>query len=294
MLEVKNLSKKFDDRIILDNINYQFEKGKIYGLIGINGAGKSTLLRTMSGIYKATNGVVEYNGLDVYDNEDAKRNIFYIPDENPPLIEPTIDKYIQFFECVYGKRNVEKYEKLKDFFKLDTNKKITKFSKGMKKQAFLFINLCFDMEYLFLDETFEGVDPVIRVKIKKMLLEEVEERSLCLIISSHNINDLESICDDILMINGTKLENNDIERENMFEVQIAFKNEQKFTNQQNVEILKLDKKGDIYNIIVKGDMDTINEYFESFEPIIYNIFSLSAEEVLVYKVEGGKFDENTK
>ncbi len=290
MLKVENLVKKFDDKVILDGINYEFEKGKIYGLIGINGAGKSTLLRTMAGIYKATEGVVTFNGEDIYDSEKGKSNVFYIVDENPPLIEKTIEKYIKFFESVYGKRNKERYVKLKEFFKIDTNANITKFSKGMKKQAFLFINLCFDMDYLLLDETFEGIDPVIRVKIKKLLLEEVEERNIALIISSHNINELESICDNILMLNNSKLENNDAERENMFKVQVAYKGEVNFESSTGVEIIKVDKKGSIFSLIVKGDMERINEYFESFNPAIYDIFSLSAEEIMVLKVEEGAYE----
>ncbi len=290
MLKVENLVKKFDDKIILDNVSYEFEKGKIYGLIGINGAGKSTLLRTMAGIYKATDGFVTYDGEDIYDSVKGKSKVFYIVDENPPLVEKTIEKYIKFFESAYGKRNEERYEKLKEFFKLDTNANITKFSKGMKKQAFLFINLCFDMDYLLLDETFEGIDPVIRVKIKKLLLEEVEERNIALIISSHNINELESICDNILMLNNSKLENNDDERENMFKVQVAYKCEVHFENSVGVEIIKVEQKGSVYSLIVKGDMETINEYFESLNPAIYDIFSLSAEEIMVYKVEEGAYE----
>ncbi len=290
MLKVQNLVKKFDDKVILDGINYEFEKGKIYGLIGINGAGKSTLLRTMAGIYKATEGVVTFDGEDIYDSEKGKSKVFYIVDENPPLIEKTIEKYIKFFESVYGKRNKFRYEKLKEFFKLDTNANITKFSKGMKKQAFLFINLCFDMDYLLLDETFEGIDPVIRVKIKKMLLEEVEERNIALIISSHNINELESICDNILMLNNSKLENNDAERENMFKVQVAIKSDLNFENTKEVEFVKVEKKGSIYSLIVKGDIECINEYFEKLDPAIYDVFSLSAEEIMVLKVEEGAYE----
>ncbi len=300
MLEIKNLVKKFDDKVILEDINYSFEKGKIYGLIGINGAGKSTLLRTMAGIYKATEGVVTYDGEDIYNSEIGKSKVFYIVDENPPLLEKTIEKYIKFFETVYGKRNQERYEKLKDFFDLDTNANINKFSKGMKKQAFLFINLCFDMDYLLLDETFEGIDPVIRIKIKKLLLEEVEERNISLVISSHNINELESICDNIIMVNNSKLENNDAERENMFKVQVAFKREMDIVNVADVDIVKLEKKGSVYTIIVKGDYEIITDHFQSLEPVIFDIFALSAEEIMVYKVEegwkklkgieGGRFD----
>ncbi|MFV0518728.1 MAG: ABC transporter ATP-binding protein [Lachnospirales bacterium] len=289
MLVVKNLVKKFGEKEVLNNINYTFERGKVYGLIGINGAGKSTLLRIMAGIYKATSGVVAYNGYDIYDSEEAKKNIFYIVDENPPLVEDTIKKYILFFEAIYGKKNEERYEKLKNFFEFNEDDKISKFSKGMKKQAFLFINLCFDMEYLLLDEAFEGIDPVIRVKLKKLLLEEVEERGITLIISSHNINELENICDNIIMLNNNKLEDNNEERFNMFKIQVAFKDEVDFSP-KDFEILKIDQKGSVYTIIAKGDLDYINQYFNSLNPPIYDVFSLSAEEVMVYKVEEGKYE----
>lgn len=290
MLEIKGLNKEFGDKTALENINYTFEKGKIYGLIGINGAGKSTLLRIMAGIYKATSGEVTWCGEDVYDSVNAKKNIFYICDENPPLVKNTIDEYIKFYEVVYGEVDKEKYHKLKEFFKLDTEENIKKFSKGMKKQAFLFINLCFEMDYLLLDETFEGIDPVIRSKIKKLLLEEVAERNIALIISSHNINELESLCDHIIMINDNKLENNDIEREDMFKAQIAFKDEVDILGIENVEIIKIDKNGSVYTVIVRGNREDINKYFESLDPAIYDLFSLSAEEMMVYKVEGGYYE----
>ncbi len=290
MLEVRGLVKKFDEKLVLDNINYSFEKGKIYGLVGINGAGKSTLLRTMAGIYKGTIGEVVYNNENVYDSKIAKANIFYFPDENFTLLQPTIEKYIEFFEAIYGKRNSERYEKLKEFFNLDIEGKISKFSKGMKKQAFLFINLCFDMEYLLLDETFEGIDPVIKSKITRLLLEEVEERGITLIISSHNINELETICDEILLLNNNKLENNEIERANMYKVQVGFREQTSFVGNERVKILKTEQRGSVYNLIVSGDLDEVNEYFENLNPAILDVFSLSAEEMMIYKVEAGKYE----
>ncbi len=290
MLEVKNLVKKFDDKLVLNNISYTFENGKIYGLVGINGAGKSTLLRTISGIFKGTSGEVVYNGENVYDSKVAKANIFYLPDENSVLLQPTIEKYIKFYETVYGKRNIEKYEKLKEFFRLDINEKISKFSKGMKKQAFLFINLCFDMEYLLLDETFEGIDPVIKSKITRLLLEEVEDRGTTLIISSHNINELETMCDEILLLNNNRLENNEAEREHMFKVQVGFREQMSFVGDDKVKIMKLEQKGSVYNLIVTGELDDINEYFEKLQPAILDVFSLSAEELMIYKVEFGKYE----
>ncbi len=290
MLEVKDLVKKFDEKIVLDNINYSFEKGRIYGLVGINGAGKSTLLRTMSGIYKGTSGEVTYNGENVYDSKVAKANIFYFPDENYTILQPTIEKYIEFYEAIYGKRNQERYEKLKDFFDLEIDGKIARFSKGMKKQAFLFINLCFDVEYLLLDETFEGIDPVIKSKITRLLLEEVEERDITLVISSHNINELETICDEILLLNDNKLENNEAERANMYRVQIGFREQTSFVSSDKIKILKTEQRGSVYNLIVGGDLEDVNEYFENLNPAILDVFSLSAEEMMIYKVENDKYN----
>ncbi len=290
MLEVRELVKKFDEKTVLDNINYSFEKGKIYGLVGINGAGKSTLLRTMAGIYKGTSGVVTYNGENVHDSKVAKANIFYFPDENYSIIQPTIEKYIKFYEKIYGERNQERYKKLKEFFDLDINAKIVKFSKGMKKQALLFIYLCFDMEYILLDETFEGIDPVIKSKITRLLLEEVESRELTLIISSHNINELETMCDEILLLNNNKLENNEAERENMYKVQVGFKEQVAFEGNDRIKILKTEQRGSVYSLIVCGELEDINEYFEKLNPAILDVFSLSAEEMMIYKVEIGKYE----
>ncbi len=290
MLEVKSLVKKFDEKTVLDDINYRFEKGKIYGLVGINGAGKSTLLRVMAGIYNSTSGAVTYRGENVYDSKVAKANIFYFPDENYAILQPTIEKYILFYEKIYGERNKERYEKLKEFFDLDIDEKISRFSKGMKKQALLFIYLCFDMEYLFLDETFDGIDPVIKSKITRLLLEEVETRAVTLIISSHNINELETMCDEILLINNNKLENNDSELENMFKVQVGFKEQTSFTSSDKVIILKTEQRGSVYSLIVSGELEDINEYFDNLNPAILDVFCLSAEEMMIYKVEIGKYE----
>ncbi len=290
MLKINGLVKKFDEKIVLDGINYSFEKGKIYGLVGINGAGKSTLLRIMSGIYRGTSGSVMYMDEDVYDSKVAKANIFYFPDENYAILQPTIEKYIMFYENIYGKRNQERYEKLKEFFDLDVNGKISRFSKGMKKQALLFIYLCFDMEYLLLDETFDGIDPVIKSKITRLLLEEVESRGITLIISSHNINELETMCDEILLLNNNKLENNENDLENMFKVQVGFSEQTSFVSSDKVKILKTVQRGSVYSLIVGGELEDIDEYFKALKPAILDVFSLSAEEMMIYKVEIGKYD----
>ncbi len=290
MLEINGLIKKFDEKTVLDGISYSFENGKIYGLVGINGAGKSTLLRIMAGIYDSSSGEVMYNDEKVYDSKVAKANIFYFPDENYSILQPTIEKYIVFYEKIYGERNHERYQKLKEFFDLDVDGKISRFSKGMKKQALLFIYLCFDMEYLLLDETFDGIDPVIKSKITRLLLEEVESRGITLIISSHNINELETMCDEILLLNNNKLENNENELENMFKVQVAFSEQTDFVSSDKVKILKTAQRGSVYSIIVSGELEDINEYFKNLKPAILDVFSLSAEEMMIYKVEIGKFD----
>ncbi len=290
MLEVRDLTKNFDNKKVLEKIKINFEKGKIYGVIGINGAGKSTLLRTMAGIYRPTEGGVYYENENVYDSVLAMGKIFYITDETPPLMEKTIEKYIKYYELIYGERNIQRYEKLKSFFDFDVNEKMANFSKGMKKKAFLFITLCFDMDYLLLDETFEGIDPVIRIKIKQLLVEEVKERNIGLIITSHNVTELEKFCDETIMINNNKIEIMDNEEEkNIFKVQVAFAEEKEFEDCDDIVIISEEVEGSVRKLIVQGDENVIKHYFESMQPAIFDMLALNVEELMIYKVKTGKY-----
>lgn len=291
MLEIKSLSKSFDDYLALKDINLKFEENKIYGLIGINGAGKSTLFRTIAGIYKPEQGDALFEDISIYENEEAKKNIFYIPDENPYFNVKTINELIGFYSAIYGPKDEEIFNKLKGLFTIDINAPLSSYSKGMKKQGYLFATLCFKPKLLLLDETFEGIDPVIRVKIKKMLIEYVEDENVTVIISSHNINDLDSLCDEIIMLKDKEVFEKAFEKKDeLFKIQCAFKNELIFDSTDKIKILKITKLGSVYHFEVSGEMSNIKEYFSKKDPIIFDIIPFSTEEIFIFNAEEGTYE----
>ncbi|MFV0504953.1 MAG: ATP-binding cassette domain-containing protein [Lachnospirales bacterium] len=291
MLELINVNKSYNTHKVLDNINLKFDTGKIYGIIGINGAGKSTLFRLIMGIYKEDSGSILLDDNDIYENPMVKKNILYIPDENPFFNVNTIAQLISYLENFYGKMDKEIFEKLKNTFTIDINAPLKSFSKGMKKQGYLFAMLCFKPKYLLLDETFEGIDPVIRVKIKKFLIEYIEDEKVSIIISSHSINELNNLCDEIIMMKGSQvLETAFDEKEELFKVQCAFTDEVNFENTDYFTILSSKKIGSVYHLKIKGGIENIENYFNAMSPIIFDMIPLTTEEIFILNAEEGNYE----
>lgn len=291
MLQIKNLYKSFDENMVLENINLDFEEQKIYGLIGINGAGKSTLFRTMVGIYKGDKGDVYLDSKTVYENINAKKQIFYVPDENPYFNVRSVSDLIEFYETIYGKKDEGIFNKMKELFTIDINAPISSYSKGMKKQGFLFATLCFKPKYLLLDETFEGIDPVIRVKIKKFLMEYVEDEDITIIISSHNINDLDNLCDEIIMLKDRSVfERAFQKRDELFKIQCAFRDDINIESTETVKILKETRLASVRHLEVIGDIEEIQKYFQGLDPIIFDIIPFTTEEIFIFNAEEGNYE----
>ncbi len=285
MLEAKKMSKYFDDRIILDNFNISFQSGKIYGLLGTNGAGKSTFLRTLSGIYEPTDGSVLLDNEIIFDNEIAKSKIIYIPDENVYFPEKSVDESIEFFSNIYGEYDKELYEKLKLLFNLDTKRDVKSFSKGMKKQALLMMHLVFKPEYIVFDETFDGLDPFIRIKLKEFLIELVEETGICLIISTHNIADIENLVDELIIINNKTLVLDNIEEEKYLKTQLAFSDDVDVYN-LGLNIVNFKRFGSVYTLIVKNSREELDSMILARNPLVYDVYKLTKEELFIQEVEG--------
>ncbi len=285
MLEIKNMSKSFDDNVIIDNFNVCFETGKIYGILGTNGAGKSTFLRTISGIYKPTKGEVKLDGEDVFCNELPKSEIIYIPDENVYFPEKSIDSSIKFFSNIYGEYDKGLYEELKKLFGLDTKKDVKSFSKGMKKQALLMIHLVFKPKYVIFDETFDGLDPFIRVKLKEFLIGLVEELGICLIVSTHNISDIENLIDELIIINNKTLVLENPNEDKYLKAQLAFSNEVKI-DELKLNILSNKSFGSVSTIVVKNTREELDEAIKPLNPLVYDVYQLTKEEIFIQEVEG--------
>lgn len=288
MIAVKNLTKKFDKYTILENINCTFESGKIYGILGTNGAGKSTLLRTITGIYKADNGTVTLDNNLIYENINCKKQIFYIPDEDVFFPKSTVNDNIELYKSFYDSFDNEVYNSLSSLFNLDCNRDIKSFSKGMKKQALLLITLSFIPKYVLLDETFDGLDPIIRVKLKKFLIELVDEKNLCLIISTHNINDIENLIDTLIIVTESKIVINDIfddEQQKYYKAGVSFKEEIDL-NQIPLNIKNITSLGAIHTIIFQNSKEDIAQILNKFDPIVLEIVPLTKEELFILEVEG--------
>lgn len=195
MLRAENLVKRFEDKTALDGLNTEIRRGCIYGLVGPNGSGKSTLMRLMCGVYRPDGGRVTLEGEDIFENIAAKDRILYLSDDLyfPP--KSTVEDLASFYRGLYSGFSMETYHTLCGCFPLQTDQPLSTFSKGMRRQAALLAALCCHADYLLLDEAFDGLDPVIRLMVKKLLAEEIAERGATVMISSHNLRELEDLCD---------------------------------------------------------------------------------------------------
>lgn len=289
MLKIENLCKNFDNTPILENIDITFETGKIYGLLGTNGAGKSTLLRTISGIYKPTSGSVKLDSNDVYENELCKSEIFYIPDENIFLPRKNINKCLDFYKVFYSNFNEKVFNELQDIFNLDLSKDIKSFSKGMKKQAMLLMVLSFTPKYIILDETFDGLDPIVRLKVKKYLISLAFDENICLIVSTHSITDIENLADEIIFLDKKSVtyhikQNNDEYDDTHYKVQVCFETDIDDLN-SSLNILHHSKIGSVNTFILNNSKSDITEIIGKYNPIIFDINSLSVEETFMYIID---------
>ncbi|KYH34003.1 ABC transporter ATP-binding protein YtrB [Clostridium tepidiprofundi DSM 19306] len=287
MIKVKNVSKSFENIHALRNVTINVKKGSIYGLLGSNGAGKTTLLKILAGIYKQDNGEVLLNDESVFENENVKMRIAFIPDENYFFSQYTIKNMANFYESIYSTWNSERFEKFKDVFNIDVNKKINSLSKGMKRQVSFWLSLSTMPDIMILDEPIDGLDPVMRKKIKNLIIKDVAERDMTVLISSHNLRELEDICDHIgIMHKGNIIIQKELDdlKADVHKLQIAFKGDIPEEILKNPHVLYKNKIGSIMLLIVRGSRDDIIEYFNKYEPVILDILPLTLEEIFIYEM----------
>lgn len=297
MISVNNLVKSFDDYKAVNDITCNIPDGCIYGMVGSNGAGKSTFLRLITGVYKADAGSISIDGKPVYDNPEVKARIAYVPDELYFINGYSIEKMAHYYKNIYPNFSVEKCMDLTDKFKLNPKKSINTFSKGMKRQAAILLALSTNPDYMFFDETFDGLDPIMRNLVKGLICEDVFERKATAIITSHSLRELEDICDQLALLHegGLVLQNDisDLKTQN-FKIQIAFKedfDESKFKGL--IEYTSFNKIGSIATMIVKGNKEDTVSKLSSLNPVLFDILPLTLEEVFTYEMTalGYKFDK---
>ncbi len=202
MITIQNVSKYFDDLKALDQITANIGEGQVFGLIGTNGAGKSTLMRTMCGVLKPDEGSILIDDREVYENPEVKSQIFYISDDQYFFSNGTPSDMLKFYQTWYPAFDPERFKKLMGILNLDVNRKINTFSKGMKKQLSVLFGICAGTKYLLCDETFDGLDPVMRQTVKSLFIQEIDARGLTPVIASHNLRELEDICDHIGLLHA--------------------------------------------------------------------------------------------
>lgn len=294
MIEALNVSKSFNDIKAVDDITATIKDGTVFGLIGTNGAGKSTFLRMASGVLKPDKGEILIDKIPVFENEQAKEKIFYISDEQHFLPSSTGNDMKRFYKKFYRRFDEKRFDDFMDKFELDRNRKISTFSKGMKKQVSVICGVCANTEYLFCDETFDGLDPVVRQAVKSIFAGEIEERNLTPVVASHNLRELEDICDHVgLLHRGGILLSKDLEemKFNIHKIQCVFNNEKdEEVLYGKIDIINREKRGSLVTITARGTQVEIVDAIKEFNPVFYEVLPLSLEEIFISETEVVGYD----
>lgn len=288
MLEIKNVTKAFKDKSVLDDVSLNIDHGSIFGLVGVNGAGKSTLLRSVAGIYSLDDGLVLFEGLDTHIDVEIRKRIFLVSDDPYYPYGSSIKSLKMFYKSFYD-FDEEVYQKYLNLFKLSETDNISNFSKGMKRQALLLIALACKPELLLLDEAFDGLDPIVRVHIKNALSDLIEDNNSLIIISSHNLKELEDICDSYGILENGHIETyGDLleSKANINKYQLAFKEEIDIELFKGFDVLYKNMEGRIVTLVIKGNREDVSKKLETFNPLILDVLNVNFEELFIYEHTG--------
>ena len=289
MIEVNQCSKKFGMIQAANKVSLQIGNREVFGLVGSNGAGKSTLLRMMAGIIRGDEGNILVDGTDVYENEKAKSSIFYIADDSYFPANFTPREMAVYYKNVYPSFRMQKYEKLMKPFHLDERGKINRFSKGMKKQLLVILGIAAGTKYMLCDETFDGLDPVMRQAVKSLFAAEIMNRDFSPVIASHNLRELEDICDHVgLLHQGGILLSQDLEelKFHIHKVQCVLSDSQKEKElAKELDVLSIQHQGSLLLITARGTRTEIMERIQAKKPLFCEILPLTLEEIFISETE---------
>lgn len=289
MIEVNQCSKKFGVLQAVNKVSLQIGNREVFGLVGSNGAGKSTLLRMMAGIIRGDEGNILVDGTDVYENEKAKSSIFYIADDSYFPANFTPREMAVYYKNVYPSFRMQKYEKLMKQFHLDERGKINRFSKGMKKQLLVILGIAAGTKYMLCDETFDGLDPVMRQAVKSLFAAEIMNRDFSPVIASHNLRELEDICDHVgLLHQGGILLSQDLEdlKFHIHKVQCVLSDSQKEKElAKELDVLSIQHQGSLLLITARGTRTEIMERIQAKKPLFCEILPLTLEEIFISETE---------
>ncbi len=289
MIEIKNIAKSFGEIRAVNEVSFAIPEGCIFGLVGTNGAGKSSLLRMMAGIYRPDKGQTLIDGEDVFENLAVKQNVFYISDDVYFFRNACMDEMCGYFKCIYPAFSEEVYKGLTKAFDLDPKRRIGTFSKGMTRQAMMIFAFASRAKYLLLDETFDGLDPVMRQAIKRLLAAGVSDYQATPVIASHSLRELEDICDRVgLLHKGGMVLDMDMERIeiNMHKIQCAFAEEPSKDWFDDIALLSFEKRGRLCTLVAEGEPEAIMSAVNAHAPQFAEMIPLTLEELFVSKMEG--------
>ena len=293
MIKAMNLTKKFDDLLAVDHINAEIKSGSVFGLIGTNGAGKSTFLRLAAGILKADGGHVTIDGEEVFENIKAKKKFFYIPDDAHFFSNASPLDMMEYYSVVYEHFDKDRFHKLMGNFGLDAKRKLHTFSKGMKKQVSVILGICSNTDYLFCDETFDGLDPVMRRQIWSLILSDVAERGTTVLVSSHNLRELEDVCDHVgIMHHGQMLLERSLSDMQGSTVKLQIVPNDADQLPEGLEILHESSAGRMKTLIVRGTPQDVSAQAAAAGPIYYELIPLTLEEIFIYELGGVDYAVN--
>ncbi|MGN0976729.1 MAG: ABC transporter ATP-binding protein [Faecousia sp.] len=283
MLEMKNVTKTFGGFQALDGLTLRVPQGAVYGLVGPNGAGKSTAIRHLTGVYRQDSGDVTVKGQKVYENPAVKSVIGYIPDDVFFFPSATLEDMGKFYQGIYPKFDTDLFRRLYDIFRLPPKSPIRRFSKGMQKQAAFHLTLCTRPEVLILDEPVDGLDPVMRRQVMSLILSDVAEHGTTVLISSHNLRELEDVCDHVgIMDHGTML----LEK-SLADMQGATHKLQLVGDTpEGLDILHETSSGRLKTLIVRGNPQDISAKAAAAKPAYFDVLPLSLEEIFIYELGG--------
>ena len=289
MIEIRELVKTFDGFAALDGASVSVPQGAIYGLVGPNGAGKSTLLRHLTGVYRQDSGSIAVDGADVWENVAVKQRIASIPDDWHYFMQSSIRDMMKFYRGFYPQFNMERYEKLRGVFSLDEKQLIRRLSKGMQKQAAFWIAMCCMPDYLILDEPVDGLDPVMRRQVWSLILQDVAERGTTVLVSSHNLRELEDVCDHVgVMSRGKLLLEHSLSelQDYTVKLQLAFEGAELPALPPEIKVLHHAQTGRVHTLICRGSAEELEQQLAALHPIFIDAVPLSLEEIFIYELGG--------
>ncbi|MDP4110125.1 MAG: ABC transporter ATP-binding protein [Bacillota bacterium] len=293
MIEAKDIVKRFGGICAVDRVSAEIRDGSVFGLIGSNGAGKSTFLRMAAGILKPDSGRVTVENEDVFENTAQKSRIFYISDEQYFFPNSTPAAMRDYYKKIYAKFDGKRFESLVKSFGLDINRKINTFSKGMKKQVSIICGISANTDYILCDETFDGLDPVMRQAVKSLFAAEMQDRGLTPVIASHSLRELEDICDHIgLLHRGGIILSKDLDdlKLGIHKLQCVFSEPKTKEDFLELDVLSFEQRGSFYTITAKGERSEVEEKICAMKPVFSELLPLSLEEIFISETEVCGYD----